>query len=157
VELARGLLTEAGIKRDDLDNFDCGDAKFLGHPFNGLRTDETVTMLDFVKKRKHSRAALVIGILCDALIGRFFESRSNLELRKMNHARGDWRVDILFKNGEHRTDVFHGTAVNKARLWDFAIVRGAGGDVTQLRSIDRARAGGFNFRTHREKKSGWKN
>jgi hypothetical protein len=82
VELARSLLTEAGIERDDLDNFDRGDAKFLGHPFNRLRADESVTMLDFVKKRKHSRAALVIGILCDAFIGCFFESWGDLELRK---------------------------------------------------------------------------
>ncbi|MAE04670.1 MAG: hypothetical protein CMK25_10635 [Porticoccaceae bacterium] len=65
-------------------------------------------------------------------------------------------MNIFFKNGEHRTDVFHITAVDQARLWNFAIFRGAWRDVTQLRSIDRARAGGFNFRTHREK-SGWKN
>lgn len=90
VELARSLLTEAGIERDDLDNFDRGDAKLIGHPFNRLRADETVTMLDFVKKGKHSRAALIIGILCDALIGSFFESRGDLELREVNHTWGHW-------------------------------------------------------------------
>ena len=66
-------------------------------------------------------------------------------------------MNILFKNREHRADIFHGTAIDKARLWNFAIFLGVGGYETQLRSIDRARAGGLNFRTHLEKKSGWKN
>lgn len=89
VELARSLLAEAGIERDNLDNFDRSDAKFICDPFNGLRTDETVTMLNFVKKGKDSRAALVIGVLCDAFVGSLFESRSDLELREMNYAWGD--------------------------------------------------------------------
>jgi hypothetical protein len=89
VELARSLLAEAGIERDNLDNFDRGDAKSICDPFNGLWTNETMTMLNFVKKRKDSRAALVIGVLCDAFVGSLFESRSDLELREMNYAWGD--------------------------------------------------------------------
>ena len=89
MELARSLLAEAGIESDNLDNFDRSDAKFICDPFNGLWTNETVTMLNFVKKGKNSRAALIIGVLCDAFVGSFFKSRSDLELREMNYAWGD--------------------------------------------------------------------
>ena len=56
-------------------------------------------------------------------------------------------MDILFENGGLVTIVTRRATINLARLWNFAIFGGMEADVAQLGSIDRARAGDFNFRT----------
>ena len=47
MEFARSFLAEARIESDDFHDLDGGDIEFLGNPFNGLRANETVAVLDF--------------------------------------------------------------------------------------------------------------
>ena len=157
VELAGSFLAEAGIEGDDFHDLDRGDVEFLGNPFNGLRTDETVPVLDFVQEGKNSRTSLVIGILGDALVSCLFQRWSDLERREVNRAGSDRRVNVLLENAWLRTTVFHRTPVDLRRLWRFAQFRGVETDVAQLGPVDRAGAGDFNFRTHLKKKIRLKN
>ena len=89
VEFARSLLPEAGIESDNLYDLDRGDVEFLGDPFNGFGADEAVTVLNFVEERENCGPTLVVWILGDSLVRRFFERRCDLEWRKVHFAGRD--------------------------------------------------------------------
>ena len=151
MEFARSFLAEARIESDDFHDLDGGDIEFLGNPFNGLRANETVAVLDFVKKGKHGGATLIVGILSDAFVSRFLESWGDLEWKEVNDTGGNRRMNVLLENSGLWLDIFHIVAVNQTGFGSFALFRSVEADVTQLGSVDRPRAGDFNFRTHLEK------
>lgn len=98
VVFAGSLLSKTRVKGDNFDNLDGGNVEFVRDPVDGLGADKAEVMLDLVKKRENCRAALIGGIMVDALISRLLQFGRDLEGREVDRAGGYRRVDILFQD-----------------------------------------------------------